>query len=77
MAVFSGNNEYLGRITDIIPTGANDVYVVNADDNGETGSTDGSPKEILIPALASVVLDVDIKQRTMRVKLPEGLDELR
>jgi 16S rRNA processing protein RimM len=30
-------------------------------------------KEVLIPALESVVLDIDIKNKRMQVDLPEGL----
>ena len=52
----------IGKIVSIIPTGGNDVYVVQ----------DGK-RETLIPALASVVLEVDLETKTMRVDLPEGL----
>lgn len=67
MAVYNNSGDYLGRVTQIIPTGANDVYVVCAD-------TDEGPKEILVPAIASVVLDIDTDQCRMRVELPEGLE---
>jgi 16S rRNA processing protein RimM len=66
MAVFSVGGEYLGRISDIIATGANDVYVV--------ATPEGYPvKEILLPAIASVVLTVDEADRKIIVELPEGL----
>lgn len=52
----------IGEIVSIIPTGGNDVYVV-----------EGGEGEILVPALASVVLEVDLEAKTMRVDLPEGL----
>ncbi len=55
--------EFLGEISDIIFTGANDVYVVS-----KTGS-----KDILLPALKSCILKVDIANNIMIVKLPEGL----
>jgi len=55
----------LGKITDVLQTGSNDVYVVNGDKYGE----------ILIPALEDVVLDVDIKGKKIWVVLPEGLVE--
>jgi ribosomal 30S subunit maturation factor RimM len=32
-------------------------------------------KEILVPAIESVVRSIDIKSKIMRVELPEGLDE--
>ena len=66
LMVFTGDNEYLGRIDSIIPTGSNDVYVVKKAD-------DGDRREILIPALESVVTSVDIEKGTMKVSLPEGL----
>ena len=62
MAVYTTEDKYLGRIESIIETGSNDVYVVR---NGK--------KEVLIPALESVVLDVDVKAKRMLVELPEGL----
>ena len=60
--VVTMTGEFLGRIESIIETGSNDVYVVQ--DN---------KKEVLIPALESVVLDIDIKHKRMQVDLPEGL----
>jgi 16S rRNA processing protein RimM len=53
----------LGVITEIIETGANDVYVVkNADE-----------REILLPALKQVLLDINLDTKTMRVHLLPGL----
>ena len=53
----------LGELVEIIETGANAVYVVR----NESG------KEILLPAIPSVILEVDSAHRTMRVHLLEGL----
>jgi len=53
----------LGELVEIIETGANDVYVVR----------DESGKEILLPAIPSVVLETDSSRRLMRVHLLEGL----
>ena len=61
--VYNTEEEYLGRITSIFPTGSNDVYVVKNKTN-----------EVLIPALESVVIDIDLELKRMRVDLPEGLD---
>lgn len=55
----------LGKVTDVLATGANDVYVVR----GAEG------KELLIPALRAVVLRVDLATGRMLVDLPEGLEE--
>lgn len=54
----------LGRVAAILPTGSNDVYVVR----------DGK-KEMLIPAIDSVVVDIDLEQNLLRVDLPEGLED--
>ena len=61
--VYNTQEDYLGRITSIFPTGSNDVYVVKNKTN-----------EVLIPALESVVIDIDLELKRMRVDLPEGLD---
>jgi 16S rRNA processing protein RimM len=53
----------LGILSSILDTGANDVYVVTRE----------SGKEILLPAVASVVLDIDLKRGEMRVHLLPGL----
>ena len=60
--VYTTQEEYLGRITSIFPTGSNDVYVVK-----------DKKKEVLIPALESVVIDIDLELKLLRVDLPEGL----
>lgn len=63
--VYTSDDRYIGSIDSIIETGANDVYVVKNDD-----------KEILVPALESVVRSIDIESKIMRVELPEGLEEI-
>ena len=60
--VYTKTKEFLGRIESIIETGSNDVYVVKLHE-----------KEVLIPALDSVVLEIDLVHRRMQVDLPEGL----
>jgi len=62
MAVYTTEDVYLGRIESIIETGSNDVYVIK-----------DKKKEILIPALASVIVNVDLEQKRMQVDPPEGL----
>lgn len=66
LSVFTTDEQYLGKIESIISTGSNDVFVVK-DPNKE------QENETLIPALESVVLEIDFKLKTMRVDLPEGL----
>lgn len=52
----------LGEVTDVLFTGANDVYVVA----GERG-------ELLLPATGEVVLEIDPGRRVMTVDVVEGL----
>lgn len=63
MSVISVVGRHVGTVTSLIETGSNDVYVVQTPDAGE----------ILIPAIASVVLEIDLNRKIMRVDLPEGL----
>ena len=62
LEVYTVQEEYIGRIESIFPTGSNDVYVVK---KGQT--------EVLVPALESVVIDIDLENKRMAVELPEGL----
>ena len=55
----------LGRLDDVLQTGANDVYIVHTPQK----------KEILIPAIRQCVLRVGIAARIMQVHLLEGMDE--
>jgi len=64
MEAFTLENRRLGRVEAIIPTGGNDVYVVRE-----------GRQEVLIPAIDSVVKDIDLKDGVMRVDLPEGLED--
>ena len=66
LSVFSKEEDYIGRIKAVLPTGSNDVYVVENVGNDHK-------EEVLIPALQSVVLDVDLEKQVMIVDLPEGL----
>jgi 16S rRNA processing protein RimM len=66
LSVYTLDNKYLGRIESVFPTGSNDVYVVK-------DAKKGKSYEVLIPALASVVVKIDLKSKTMHADLPEGL----
>ncbi|MBK9926284.1 MAG: 16S rRNA processing protein RimM [Anaerolineales bacterium] len=61
--VVDENDSPLGVLAEILETGANDVYIVR-DDSG---------KEILLPAIPSVILDLDIDRGLLKVHLLEGL----
>lgn len=58
--VFDTEGQFLGRLKEIIETGANDVYVVT----GTTG-------ELLLPAIERVIQQIDVENRRMIVKTPE------
>lgn len=62
LSVIEEDGKKLGTLTDVLSTGANDVYVV----------TEGE-REILIPAIGQCILNVDLEQREMKVHLLEGL----
>jgi 16S rRNA processing protein RimM len=63
--VFTAAGERLGKVIQIIETGSNDVYCVE-DDAGQ---------QILVPALKSVILEINLGQGKMIVELPPGLVE--
>jgi 16S rRNA processing protein RimM len=62
MAVYTEEGELLGNISEILETGSNDVYVIQ-----------GPAGELLVPAIAQVVLNVDVEGSRMTVRLLEGL----
>jgi 16S rRNA processing protein RimM len=63
--VFDIDETYLGRLESIIATGSNDVYVAKRKGG-----------EIWIPALKSVVKEIDLERKRMQVDLPKGLSEI-
>ena len=65
MKVYTEDETYLGELTEVITTGANDVYTVHME-NG---------KDVLIPAIGQCILNVDVEHETMQVHLLEGLLE--
>jgi 16S rRNA processing protein RimM len=63
LKVVDEKDSHLGELVQILETGANDVYVVQ----------DESGKEILLPNIPSVILDLDIGRGILKVHLLEGL----
>lgn len=61
--VETDEGESLGTITDVLSPGANDIWVVKLN----TG------KELLLPVIDDVVLNVDLAARKVKVHLMEGL----
>ena len=62
MSVEDEAGERLGTLTEIVATGANDVYVVT-----------GEGAELLLPAVADVIVGVDVRAGSMTAAVPEGL----
>ncbi len=64
--VVTEQNEALGKVKEILATGANDVWVVQRS-NGE--------KDLLLPYIEDVIKEIDISKKTIRIHLLEGLLE--
>ena len=63
MQVVLEDGTLLGILTDVMKTGANDVYCVESEKYGE----------VLLPAIGECILDVDVEGRKMTVHLMPGL----
>lgn len=61
--VITDEDKYLGKLVDVMQTGANDVYVVKRE-NG---------KEVLLPSIKQCILDRDIENKIVRVHIMKGL----
>lgn len=61
--VYLENGEEFGILTDVFQTGANDVYEVTKKDGGT----------ILLPAIESVIKDVNLEENKIIVHVMEGL----
>lgn len=63
MQVQDNDGNLLGYLTEVLATGSNDVYVV----------TRPNGRELLLPALQSVVHDINGDSRIIKVTIPDGL----
>jgi 16S rRNA processing protein RimM len=63
LSVVDAAGQALGELEDILETGANDVYLVK--------TLEG--KELLLPAIDDVILEVNLDRREMRVRPPDWL----
>lgn len=66
LSVRKETGEEVGKIKDVLQTGANDIYVV---------AREGA-KDLLVPVIPNVVLSVDIDGGEVTVLLPDGLEDL-
>ena len=65
LEVWTAGGEHLGQVTEVVYTGANEVYVIRSAGPGE--------RELLIPAIEEVVLEVDLEGGRLVVELIDGL----
>ncbi|MDU5333457.1 ribosome maturation factor RimM [Enterococcus sp.] len=63
LVVVDENDKEIGKITEILSPGANDVWVVKRK----------GKKDALIPYIESVVKDIDLTEGVVHVEIPEGL----
>ena len=63
MRVIDEDDKELGELTDVMETGANDVYVIKLSGGGE----------LLLPAIKQCILSVDVNEAVMKVHVLEGL----
>lgn len=66
MEVVTDEDERLGTLTDVMQTGANDVYVVKTEDG----------EELLIPAIRDCIRALDVEAGRMCVHLLPGLRDI-
>ncbi len=66
LSVVDEDGNLLGEISDVFPTGANDVYAVKRE----------GKKDLLLPVIDDVILKVDIPEKKVVARVMEGLDEL-
>jgi len=63
LEVHTESGDVLGTLTEVLETGANDVYVVKGPKYGE----------VLVPVLPHTIIKTDIAAKQVIVRLPEGL----
>lgn len=66
LSVCTDEGEQLGTLSDVIQTGANDVYCVRTPEG----------RELLLPAIKDCVLSVDLEKQEMLVHILPGLLDL-
>ena len=61
--VIDENDNSIGKITNVIQTGANDVYEITLSDG----------RELLLPAIKECILDVDVEAGNIKIHILDGL----
>lgn len=62
MEVFTEEGRF-GVLKDVMETGANEVYIIDSDKHGE----------VLVPAIHDCILNVDVEEKVMKIRLLDGL----
>ncbi len=65
LSVFDLENVRIGTLSEVLQTGANDIYVILLDD--------GNIKEVLIPAIESAIKEIDLDSGKMLVNIDDWL----
>ena len=63
LPVVDETDRELGRLSEVLATGSNDVYIVKTADG----------KELLLPAIESVIRQIDLENKRISVVVPDGL----
>lgn len=66
LRTYTDEGQFLGTLSEVLQTGANDVYIVKNQEG----------KEILLPAIPACILSVDVEKGEMVVHLMEGILDL-
>ena len=61
LTVENENGESIGELSEILETGANDVYVIKSN----------SGEELLLPAIDDVILNINLEKKVMQVRLQD------
>ena len=64
LSVVSDDDTFHGKITDVLQTGANDVYVIEEDD---------TKRELLLPVIPDCVLDISLENQLVKIHILKGL----
>ncbi|MCR4758322.1 MAG: ribosome maturation factor RimM [Butyrivibrio sp.] len=64
LSIVDEEGKVLGTLVDVIQTGANDVYEMKREDGEEN---------VLIPAIKDCILDVDIENKQIKIRVIPGL----
>lgn len=62
LQVIAEDGQDLGHLEEILSTGANDVYLIRLPDG----------RELLLPVIPGILLNVDLPNKQMQVRLMEG-----